>query len=104
MDRPAQTRKRVLIARALEGQGRYQEALREAQAARDITPSDIAALEAFARLAASVGRYADAIEALEMASRNSPGTSTAYEARIGELRSARDQQRMRSYVDGSRPP
>jgi tetratricopeptide (TPR) repeat protein len=98
---PAQTRKRVLVARALEGQGRYQEALREAQTAREITPDDLGALETFARIAAVVGRYEEAIEATEAAARSPAAKPAAYDARLAELRAARDAQRTRRMVQGA---
>ncbi|HET8542013.1 MAG TPA: O-antigen ligase family protein [Anaeromyxobacter sp.] len=102
---PAQVRKRILVARALERQGRYREALREAQVAREIAGGDVAALEAFARLAAEVGRYDEAIDALEVAARTPAAKPGAYDVRLSELRAARDEQRLRVEAqDASRWP
>jgi len=97
---PADTRKRILVARALEGQGRYQEALREAQVAREVTPGDLAALDTFARIAAAVGRYDEAIDAIEHASRVPAVKPGAYEARLEALRRAREEQREQRLIQG----
>ncbi len=97
---PAQTRKRILVARALEGQGRYQEALHEAQVAREVTPGDLASLETFARIAGVVGRYDEAIDALEQASRSPAAKPAAYEPRLAELRKWREQQREQRMMQG----
>jgi tetratricopeptide (TPR) repeat protein len=97
---PAMTRKRVLVARALEGQGRLQEALREAQVAREITPADLGAQETFARIAAAVGRYDEAIDALELAGRSPAAKAGAYEQRLAALRLAREELRTRRLVQG----
>jgi tetratricopeptide (TPR) repeat protein len=97
---PALARKRVLVARALEGQGRYQEALREAQVAREIAPGDLGAIDAFARIAALVGRFDEAIEVLELAARAPSVKAGAYDARLAGLRAARDEQRARRVVQG----
>jgi tetratricopeptide (TPR) repeat protein len=100
---PALAHKRILVARALEGQGRHGEALREAQVAREIAPADVGVLETFSRLAAAVGRHDEAIEALEFASRAPAARPGAYEARIAELRAARDEQRVRRATQGLSP-
>ena len=97
---PAQTRKRILVARALEGQGRYQEALREAKVAREVTPGDLASLETFARVAGVVGRYDEAIDALEQAARSPAAKEGAYEPRLADLRRAREQQREQRAIQG----
>ena len=98
---PALARKRLLVARALEGQGRLQEALREAQVAREVAPGDAGALETFARLAAAVGRYDEAIAALEVAAGLPSARPGAYDARLAELRAAREEQRARRLVQGT---
>jgi O-antigen ligase len=98
---PTQARKRILVARALEGQGRVQEALREAQVARDIAPRDLLALETFARLAAAMGRFDEAIGALEVAAGSPGATPGAYEERLAKLHAALDEQRIRRAVQGA---
>jgi tetratricopeptide (TPR) repeat protein len=97
---PALARKRLLVARALEGQGRLQEALREAQVAREVAPLDAAALETFSRLAAAVGRHDEAIDALEQAARAPAATPGAYDARLADLRRAREAQREQRLMQG----
>jgi tetratricopeptide (TPR) repeat protein len=92
---PALARKRLLVARALEGQGRLPEALREAQVAREIAPRDAGALEGFARLAAAAGRHDEALEALEAAARLPSSRPGAFAARLAALRAARDGERAR---------
>jgi hypothetical protein len=102
-DPGAAARRKLWIARALEGQGRFQEALREASAARDATPEDPEALRTFSRLAAAVGRFDDALEALEVAARQPGARPGQYDAELASLRSARDAQRLRRMADGASP-
>jgi tetratricopeptide (TPR) repeat protein len=97
-------RKHVHVARALEGQGRFGEALREAQAARDAAPDDVAALEAFSRIAARVGRHDEAIEAIELAAQKASSSTGVYDARLAALRAAREAQRHRRLEQGLSPP
>jgi len=94
--------KHVLISRALESQSRFQEALREAQTARDISPSDSRAVIAFARCAAAIGRFDDAIEALEAASRLPGLPGSEIEKRIAELRERRAAHEHRRAAAGLR--
>jgi tetratricopeptide (TPR) repeat protein len=82
----AEARKRLLIARALEGQGRYLEALREVRIARDLAPTQPHVLDVFVRLAEAVGRYDEAIDALEIASRSPGAAAKDLESRIARLR------------------
>jgi tetratricopeptide (TPR) repeat protein len=88
-ERSEEATKHVFMARALEGQGRYAEALREAQDAIDVGPEDLRALETFSRLAALVGRYDEAIDALERAARSPRSEPGAYDARLDALREER---------------
>jgi tetratricopeptide (TPR) repeat protein len=101
-DAPAAVLKHVLAARALEGQSRFQEAIREAQTARDIAPADPRALTAFARLAAVLGRYDDAIDATELAARLPGAKPGQYDAQLVQLRAAREEQKVRRAVQGAR--
>jgi tetratricopeptide (TPR) repeat protein len=94
--------KHVLVAAALEGQGRLGEALRHAQTARDIAPSDPGVLVTFARCAAAVGRFDEAIEALETATTLSKGAPGEYDVQIRKLRSLRDEQNARRAAGASR--
>jgi hypothetical protein len=88
VDRVA-ARKKVLVARALEGQERYGEALRMLADARDIAPDDPTPLEAFARVAAKAGRYDEALQALEAAGRK-PGVAPGrYAAEVERIRTAK---------------
>ncbi len=98
---PALARKRLLVSRALEGQGRLQEALREAQVAREVAPGEAGPLETFARLAAAVGRYDEAAAALEVAAGLPSARPGAYDARLAGLRAAREEQRARRLVQGT---
>lgn len=90
-DEGAVARRKLLVVRALEGQGRYAEALGEARGARDADPGSAAPLEAMARLAAALGRYDDALASLEEAARK-PGPPGRYDAWVGQLREARTRQ------------
>ncbi len=92
---PALARKRLLVARALSGQGRLQEALAEAQVARGLLPSDVNVLASFASLAEAVGRFDDAVDALEIAAKQPASKAGAYDERLAKLRAARDEQRIR---------
>jgi tetratricopeptide (TPR) repeat protein len=92
-------RKRLWIARALGGQGRYQEALSVVQAARDAFPENIEVLEAFANLAATVGRHDEAIDALELASRRPDARPGAYDVQLSQLRETRDRQRLKLQLE-----
>jgi tetratricopeptide (TPR) repeat protein len=85
-ERPAAAHKRVLIARALQGQGRFGEALAELQVARGFLPQDESVLALYATVAQKAGRYEDALEALELASRLPSADGKAYEAETAELR------------------
>jgi tetratricopeptide (TPR) repeat protein len=91
---PALARKKVLVARALEGQERWAEALRELRGARDTAPDDLGALEAYARVAAAAGRLDEAIEALEVASGKPGARPGAYEAQLAAMRARRDASRI----------
>ncbi len=95
---PALARKRLLIARALEGQGRYQEALAEAQVARGLLPNDTSVLVSFARIAEATGRYDDALDALEVAAKQPVTAPGAYDAKLAQLRAEREEQRLRRAV------
>jgi tetratricopeptide (TPR) repeat protein len=88
-------RRAVHVARALEGQGRYAEALRSAQQARDAAPESVEALDLFARLAARVKRFDEAIDALELAGRKPGVPAGAFDARVAELREAKEAERLR---------
>ena len=101
-DGPRLAHKHVLIARALAGQSRYQEALREVQTARDIAPADAGVLSAFAWAAAAAGRFDEAIETLEVASRLPGATPADYAARISELRERRSEQEQHRAAEGLR--
>jgi tetratricopeptide (TPR) repeat protein len=93
-DDPAVGEKHRLIAATLEAQGRFKEALTEAQAARDAAPKELETLELFSRLSAGVGRFDDAIEALEVASRLPSARPEDFGRRIAQLRDARDEKRL----------
>jgi tetratricopeptide (TPR) repeat protein len=95
-------RKQLWIAHALEGQGRYQEALAVVQTARDAASQDLGVLEAFSSLAAMVGRFDEAIDALEIASRRPDARPGAYDARLSALRDARERQRLKQQLDAPR--
>jgi Tfp pilus assembly protein PilF len=97
---PVLARKRLLVASTLEGQGRYQEALAEVQVARGLLPADGSVLAAFARIAEVVGRYDEAIDALEAAARQPATKAGAYDAKLVALRAARDEQRIRRMGQG----
>jgi tetratricopeptide (TPR) repeat protein len=86
---PGVARKKLLIARALEGQDRYAEALRAAFDARDADPDSAPPLEAIARISARAGRYDEAIQALETASHKPGRTPEAYAEWIDKLKTAR---------------
>jgi len=101
-DLGAMTRKRLWIARALEGQGRYREALSVVQTARDANPQDLGVLDAFSALAAAVGRFDESIDALEVASRRPEAKPGAYDARLSQLREARDRQRLKQQLEAPR--
>jgi len=96
------TRKRLWIARALEGQGRYREALSVVQTARDANPQDLGVLEAFSALAAAVDRFDESIDALEVASRRPEAKPGAYDARLSQLHEARDRQRLKQQLEAPR--
>jgi hypothetical protein len=96
------TRKRLWIARALEGQGRYREALAIVQTARDASPHDLGVLDSFSSLAATVGRFDEAIDALEVASRRPEAKSGTYDARITALREARERQLLKQQLEAPR--
>ncbi len=81
--------KKLLVARALEGQDRYAEALRAAFDARDAQPDAPAPLEAIARISAKAGRYDEAIQSLETASHKPGKTPEAYADWIDALKIAR---------------
>ena len=70
------------------------------QSARDAFPQDPEVLEAFAHLASTVGRYDEAIDALEIASHTPGAKSGAYEARLEQLRYARESQQQRRILEG----
>ncbi len=97
---PALAHKRLLVALALEGQGRYQEALAEAQVARGLLPDNSSVLVVFARIAEAVGRYDDAVDALEIAAKQPVAKPGAYDDRLAKLRAAGDEQRIRRAVQG----
>ena len=86
---PEVARKKLFVARALEGQDRYAEALRAAFDARDAYPDSAAPLEAIARISAKAGRYDEAIQALETASHKPDKTPDAYADWIDRLKTAR---------------
>jgi tetratricopeptide (TPR) repeat protein len=92
-ERPAIASKRVLIARALEGQGRFGEALAELQVARGLAPQDESVLGLIATVAQEAGKYEDALEALELAARLPSADGKAYEVRTAELRRKISDQR-----------
>jgi hypothetical protein len=48
-----------------------------------------------------VGRYEEAIEALELAGPNPAAKAGAYDLRRAELRAAREEQRLRRMVQGA---
>jgi len=89
-DGPRLAQKHVLIARALVGQSRFGEALREVQTARDIAPSDAGVLLAFSRIAAGAGRFDDAIEAVESAAKLPTANPGEHDEELRRLRSARE--------------
>ncbi len=81
--------KKLLVARALEGQGRYGEALGLVREARQIEPDSAEPLVALARISQAAGRYDEAVEALETAA-HKPGVAPgAYDAWLSSLREAR---------------
>jgi tetratricopeptide (TPR) repeat protein len=86
---PEVARKKLLVARALEGQDRYAEALRAAFDARDAQPDAAAPLEAISRISAKAGRYDEAIQSLETASHKPGKTPEAYADWIDALKTAR---------------
>jgi tetratricopeptide (TPR) repeat protein len=101
---PEMARKKVLVARALEGQERWAEALRELRAARDTAPDDLGPLEAYARVAAAAARYDEAIDALEIAARKPGARPGAYDAQLSVLRARRETQRLeRLTAPGAKP-
>jgi tetratricopeptide (TPR) repeat protein len=92
----------VLVGYALEGQGRCQEALREVQAARDIAPTHGGALTIFARCAGVVGRFDEAISALESAAKLPNAPADQYAPQIQKLRDMKTQQELRRSAAGVR--
>ncbi len=95
---PVLARKRILVARALEGQGRYQEALAEARVARGLLPADASVLVAFSRIAEAVGLYDEAVDSLEVAARQPATKPGTYDAKLAALKAARDEQQLRKAV------
>ncbi len=87
--------KRLFVASVLRAEGRLGEAIQEARAARDASPSGAGSYLVLADLCQEAGRYDDAIAAVQSAAAL-PGTAPgAYESRLASLREARQAQQER---------
>jgi len=87
--------KRLSIARALEAQGRFGEALKEARSAQETLPNEPGPLLAVARIAEKSSLYEIAIDAVERASRLPQVIPGSYDDLLDRLRQARNTQRTR---------
>jgi O-antigen ligase/predicted Zn-dependent protease len=101
-DTASMVRKRIWISRALEGQGRLREALDTIADARQLSPYDVGVLEVFSSLSAAVGRYEDAIDALELALNCPNARRELYERELARLRAAAFDHRRRQALEDSR--
>ncbi|HET9554400.1 MAG TPA: O-antigen ligase family protein, partial [Anaeromyxobacteraceae bacterium] len=92
---PELAQKHLLIAAALESQGRLGEALREAQEAHEALPGMPGPLVTVSRIAAASRLYQVAIDALERAS-HLPGVPPGgYDEQLATLRAAKDEQEVK---------
>jgi tetratricopeptide (TPR) repeat protein len=89
---PALAQKKLLIAVSYSAQGRLAEALAAAQDAAATDRQSVRALETVSRLAADIGRYDLAVDALERASRLPDAKPEAYGDRIEKLKAAGTEQ------------
>jgi tetratricopeptide (TPR) repeat protein len=92
---PELAQKHLLIAAALEWQGRLGEALKEAQAAHEVLPGVPGPLLAVSRIAAASRLYQVAIDALERAAHLPGVPAGGYDEQLATLRAAKDEQEVK---------
>jgi hypothetical protein len=85
--------KRAFVARVLQSQGRFGEAVLEATAARDALPGEAWTHVLLSEECAAAGRYDDAIASLQAAAALPVPTPEWLPKRLAELREAREAQR-----------